>query len=114
MAHRCSRTESTPVQNLAEHCGVLERLEVTRTRPPRYFPETRTTLLPKSSSNSLSDNRQPRDARTDSHYSLRRAVVGSKRAARSAGSQDAIAAITRNNAATATNVTGSVGFTSTS
>src|ERR1044071_4873323 len=48
------------------------------------------------------------------HYSVRSAVVGSNPAARSAGSHEATTAIKRKRAATEINVTGSVGFTSTS
>src|SRR5262249_27577153 len=47
-------------------------------------------------------------------YSFRSAVVGSNPAARRAGRNEASTAITRNSTATETNVSGSVGLTSTS
>jgi len=47
-------------------------------------------------------------------YSFLNAVVGSNPAARRAGSHEAITAMNRKNTDTDTNVTGSVGFTSTS
>src|SRR5262249_14314367 len=50
--------------------------------------------------------------RTDPAYSLRSASIGSRRAARRAGSQHATRPTTASTSATATNVVGSVGRTS--